>query len=341
MYLSTIDCGTTNSRVYIVGENGHVLSRTSEKVGVRDTAISSSNQILKDGLRHVFTRALQEAGLQPVDIKCILSSGMITSELGLVEIPHLWAPCSLEELAENLTQVEGLDVFPESIPLYFVRGIKNPFNPQSVSIKEVGTLDFMRGEEAQMAGLLDQPDMKLPAIVTVLSSHTKFIPIDHSKRILGSVTTLSGQLYEAVLNETFVGKSVRAEDDFDDADYFDLAIVDHAFNEIERSGYLRSLMYVRFLDTLVHARWYERKLFAEALLAAEDMRALHQVQELTGLSSNNFILIGMKRRCRIYEHLLRSKINQKCHVSLITAEADIDHLSIRGVISLAKMKGIL
>jgi 2-dehydro-3-deoxygalactonokinase len=62
MYLSTIDCGTTNSRVYIVGENGHVLSRTSEKVGVRDTAISSSNQILKDGLRHVFARALQEAG---------------------------------------------------------------------------------------------------------------------------------------------------------------------------------------------------------------------------------------------------------------------------------------
>jgi len=45
MYLATIDCGTTNSRVYIVDENGKVLTRFSEKVGVRDTAIHGSNQI--------------------------------------------------------------------------------------------------------------------------------------------------------------------------------------------------------------------------------------------------------------------------------------------------------
>jgi 2-dehydro-3-deoxygalactonokinase len=341
MYLSTIDCGTTNSRVYIVDENGKVLTRTSEKVGVRDTAISGSNQILKDGLREVFARALVEANLQPKDIACILSSGMITSELGLCEIPHLWAPCSLEELAANLTRVENLGVFPESIPLYFVRGIKNPFNPQFVSFKDVGTLDFMRGEEAQIAGLLDQHLVNLPAIVTVLSSHTKFNPINEEQRILGSVTTISGQMYEAILKETFVGKSVRAEDNFDDIDYFDPEIVDHAYDEIERSGLLRSLMYVRFLDTLVHAPWYERRLFAEALLAAEDMRALPQVKELTGLDSDNFLLIGMKRRCRIYEHLLKSKIDPKCNVSLITSEAEIDHLSIRGVISLAKMKRII
>jgi 2-dehydro-3-deoxygalactonokinase len=225
--------------------------------------------------------------------------------------------------------------------LYFVRGIKNPFNPESVSVQEVGRLDFMRGEEAQVAGLLAQPQVSPPVIITVLSSHTKFIPIDGEKKILGSVTTLSGQLYEAVLKETFVGKSVRPEDDFDDADYFDPAIVDHAYDEISRSGLLRSLMYVRFLDTLVHARWYERKLFAEALLAAEDMRALPQVKELTGLSSDHFILIGIPRRCRIYEHLLRSKVDPHSRVSMITSEGDIDHLSIRGVISLAKMKGIL
>lgn len=341
MYLSTIDCGTTNSRVYIVDENGQVITRASEKVGVRDTAISGSNQVLKDGLRAVFGRALEQAGLQAKDIACILSSGMITSELGLVEIPHLWAPCSVDELAANLTRVEGLGVFPESIPLYFVRGIKNPFDPQTVSIGKVGTLDFMRGEEAQVAGLLAQGDMALPAIVTVLSSHTKFMPIDAEKRILGSVTTLSGQLYEAVLKETFVGKSVRAEDDFDDNDYFDGAIVDHAYDEIERSGLLRSLMYVRFLDTLVHARWYERKLFAESLLAAEDMRALPQVEELTGMTSDDYVLIGLPRRCRIYAHLLQSKINPHCRVRVISSEAEIDHLSICGAIALAEMKGII
>lgn len=341
MYLSTIDCGTTNSRVYIVDENGQVLTRASEKVGVRDTAISGSNQVLKDGLQAVFRRALEQASLQETDIACILSSGMITSELGLVEIPHLWAPCSMEELAANLTRVEGLGVFPESIPLYFVRGIKNRFDPKTISIQDVGTLDFMRGEEAQAAGLLAQGDLPLPAIVTILSSHTKFMPIDAERRVLGSVTTLSGQLYEAVLKETFVGKSVRAEDDYDDSETFDGAIVDHAFDEIERSGLLRSLMYVRFLDTLVHTPWYERKLFAESLLAAEDMRALPQVEELTGMTCDDYVLIGLPRRCQIYAHLLRSKINPRCRVKMITAEAEIDQLSIHGAIALAKMKGII
>jgi 2-dehydro-3-deoxygalactonokinase len=341
MFIATIDCGTTNSRVYIVDEKGNVITRASQKVGVRDTAIHGNNQVLKDGVREVFDRALKEVGISPSEIHCILSSGMITSELGLIEIPHLWAPCSLDTLAANITLVKDLDVFPPSIPLYFVRGIKNFFDPAKISMKDVGTLDFMRGEEVQVAGLLENQEVKLPNIITILSSHTKLIPVDGGKRILGSVTTLSGQLYEAILQETFVGKSVRSEDDFDNTNYFNPDVVEMAYNDIMRSGFLRGLMYVRFLDTLVHAHWYDRKLFAETLLAAEDMRALHQVRELMGLSSTSFILIGMKHRCLIYEHLLKTKVSPECNVSMITEEAEIDQLSIRGVLSLAKKVGIL
>jgi 2-dehydro-3-deoxygalactonokinase len=100
--------------------------------------------------------------------------------------------------------------------------------------------------------------------------------VDENQTVLGSVTTLSGQLYEAILKETFVGKSIRNEDEFDDTDFFNPESVDNAYNEVKKSGFLRGLMYVRFLDTLVHAPWYERKLFAESMLAAEDMEALHQ-----------------------------------------------------------------
>jgi len=341
MLIATIDCGTTNSRVYIVDENGKVITRASQKVGVRDTAIHGNNQILKDGLREVFDSALKDVGIGPADIHCILSSGMITSELGLVEIPHLWAPCNLDTLASNMICVKDLDVFPPSIPIYFVRGIKNIYDPDRISMRDVGTLDFMRGEEAQIAGLLENRKVKLPTIVTIFSSHTKLIPTEEERGILGSVTTISGQLYEAVLKETFVGKSVRSEDDFDDTDYFNPDVVDLAYDEIMKSGFIRGLMYVRFLDTLVHAYWYDRKLFAETLIAAEDMRALHQVRELTGLSSNSFILIGMKRRCRVYEHLLKTKVNPECNVSMITDEAEIDQLSIQGVLSLAKKANIL
>jgi 2-dehydro-3-deoxygalactonokinase len=267
---------------------------------------------------------------------------MITSELGLVEIPHLWAPCNIKTLAENLTPFKDDTIFPSSVPFYFIRGIKNHFDPNSVSMKEVGTLDFMRGEETQVAGLLENPYVLLPCYITVLSSHTKFIAVDENQSILGSVTTLSGQLYEAILKETFVGKSVRNDDEFDDTDFFNPQIVDDAYDEILKSGFLRGLMYVRFLDTLVHTPWYERKLFAESMLAAEDMRAINQTQELTGLTSSSFILIGKTRRCRIYEHLIRKmKSDVKCDISIIDDEAQIDQLSIRGALSLAKKARII
>ena len=100
-------------------------------------------------------------------------------------------------------------------------------------------------------------------------------------------------------------------------------------------------MYIRFLDVLVHAAWYERKLYAEALIAAEDLRSIPQVQELTGISPKFFILVGIKRRCRIYQHLLCNKVDSNYQVRMITSEEDIDHLSIHGVITLAKIKGIL
>lgn len=341
MYIATIDCGTTNTRVYIVDEHANIIARASEKVGVRDTAISSSNQVLKDGVHNTFYRAIQEAGIEESEIKCILSSGMITSELGLVEIPHLWAPCNIADLAKNLTPYTDETVFPPQIPFYFIRGIKNKFDPATIHMRDVRTLDFMRGEEAQVAGLIEDQNVQLPCYITVLSSHTKFIAVDENQNVLGSVTTLSGQLYEAILKETFIGKSVREMDDFDETDFFNSEVVESAYQEILNGGFLRGLMYVRFLDTLVHTPWYERRLFAEALLAAEDMRSVHLTKELTGMPASSFILIGKTRRCRIYEHLIRQMMGKECNIRIIDDENEIDLLSIRGVLSLARRAKVL
>lgn len=336
-----IDCGTTNSRIYVVDENGNVISKVSQEIGARDVSIHGDKQVLKYGLRELFDRALREAGTSTAEIHCILSSGVITSEIGLVELPHLWAPCSIDTLAANITLVKDLDVFPPSIPVYFVRGIKNFYDPSKISMRDVWTLDFIRGEETQVAGLLENRGVKLPVIIIILSSHTKLIPIDGEKRILGSFTTLSGQLYNAVLKETVVGKSVRSEDDFDDTSYLNPDVIDMAHDVVMGSGLQRGLLCVRLLDILVHTRWYDRKLFTEALFAAEDMSTLHQAWEHMDLYGTSFIIIGAKRRCLIYEHLLKTKVNPEYNVAMITEETEIDQLSIQGLLSLAKKANIL
>ncbi len=341
MHLATIDCGTTNSRVYVVNQEGEIRARASRKVGVRDTAISGSREALKEGLKETFFEALEKAGLELEELAFAISSGMITSEIGLLEVPHLWAPAGLDELAASLQPVRDPAVFPVSIPLYLVPGIKNRYDPASAGIRDVGTLDFMRGEEAQVAGLLVTRQPELPATVVILSSHTKFIPVDGQARILGSVTTVSGQLYEAIIKETSIGKSVRGEDAFDDSNYFDSEVVDAACHWVSETGFLRSLLMPRFLDTLLRTHWYQRKLFVEAAIASEDLRAMAQLEALGFPTETSFLLIGSSRRCALYEYLFREKRGIPGRIISISAQQQVDALSITGCIDLARRAGLI
>jgi 2-dehydro-3-deoxygalactonokinase len=265
---------------------------------------------------------------------------MITSEIGLLEIPHLWAPAGLDDLAHNLKLVRDASVFSVDIPFYFIRGIKNRYEPGSARIRDVGVLDFMRGEEAQIAGLLVTYKPKFPLTVVVLSSHTKFVAVDEGGMILGSITTLSGQVYEAIVKETSIGKSIRGDDDFDDTDYFRTEVVDAAYHWVTESGFLRSMLMPRFLDTLLNTSWYERKLFVEAAIASEDLRAITQFEELGFPTETSFVLIGNPRRCAIYEYLFREKRGIGGQIIKITGAEEIDSLSIMGCIHLARRAGL-
>ncbi|UCF90349.1 MAG: 2-dehydro-3-deoxygalactonokinase [Desulfobacterales bacterium] len=341
MYLATIDCGTTNSRVYIVNEDGRIFGKAARKIGVRDTAIAGTNAALKKGLTETFYGALNNAHLELADIAFVISSGMITSEIGLLDIPHVWAPAGVEDLARNIKTVRDSSIFPVDLPIHFIRGIKNRYNPGVNRLENVAMLDFMRGEEVQVAGVLALYDIHPPVTIVVLSSHTKFIPVDAHRRVLGSVTTVSGQVYEAIIKETFIGKSIRDDDGFDDQDYFNEDVVEISYDCVARSGFLRTLLMPRFLDVLLQTKWYERKLFVEASIAAEDMKALNQLQSLGFPHRTDYILVGASRRCRIYEYLLKEKMKFTTNVVKITESRDIDSLSIKGAIYVARQAALI
>ena len=341
MYIATIDCGTTNSRVYIVNEHAEILAKAAKKVGVRDTAISGSKEALKTGLKEIFQQALSDADLNLNQIELAVSSGMITSEIGLIEIPHRWAPTDATDLSKNLKRVHDTSVFPVDIPIYFVPGIKNRFNPDTVSLEDANALDFMRGEEVQVMGLLSSYEIDLPVTMVVLSSHTKFIPIDQNHHVLGCITTLSGQILEAITKETFVGKSISPDNDFDDTDYLDERIIDAAYETIMSGGFLRSLMIPRFLDVLVNTGWHERKLFVEAAIATEDLRALDRFDALKFQKEAQYVLCGPKKRCSMFKYLLNKASNTTKEIITISDTEKIDMLSIKGSVYLAKQANLI
>jgi 2-dehydro-3-deoxygalactonokinase len=180
--------------------------------------------------------------------------------------------------------------------------------------------------------------------MVVLSSHTKFIPIDSQKNILGSITTVSGQVYEAIIKETFVGKSVRKECDVDikvdDENYFNEEIIDSAYSWVRKSGFLRSLLLPRFMDVLLKTKWYERKLFVEAIIASEDIEAMAQLEKYKLALDGTFILIGPVQRTLVYQYLLNKKKSIK-KIIKITNKQDVDKLSINGSLFLAKLAGLI
>ena len=103
MNILTIDTGTTNTRV-TVWRDDVALCQAARQVGVRDTAITGNRTTLQRGVQDTIEAALQKAGFGMSQVDLVLASGMITSNVGLHEVPHLMAPAGLRDLAAGMVQ---------------------------------------------------------------------------------------------------------------------------------------------------------------------------------------------------------------------------------------------
>ena len=336
-YFVVIDCGTTNSRVYLLNKNKQMITKGSRKVGVRDTALHSTRDILRMGLKELIEETVFSAGLSIKDISFAIASGMITSEIGLLEIPHLWAPVSIDDLASHIKVVQDPEILPLDIPFYFIRGIKNYFL-ENATYKDIRKIDFMRGEETQVAGLLSTyPNLKLPVIVIILSSHTKYIYINQEQDITGSLTTLSGQIYEALKKETSIGKSITPDENYSNPNYFDTEVIDSAYQVVKHCSFLRALIMPRFMEILLKSPWYERELFINVAISTEDLKVMEDFPMMGfSLEKPNFFLVGNQNRCRLLEYLLNRYLDTDKTIHLLYDKNEIDNLIINGAIEIAK-----
>lgn len=167
-----VDCGTTNTRIYLIRGNS-VLDILKYNVGagkcVNDKSILEN--VIKSGIAEILDRN----GLAEEDICRILASGMITSEFGLYEAEHINAPAGIKELRDNMVEVTLDEI--STIPFVFIRGIKSMG-------KTFEDTDMMRGEETECAGLAELLDVDSSDTVYVLpGTHSKIIKTDSEGRI--------------------------------------------------------------------------------------------------------------------------------------------------------------
>lgn len=271
-----LDGGTTNTRARLL-HGPQIVATSRRAVGVRDTilgdpgqpappvlASSSSSASAAPGQPHRdrLVRAVREvveevararvppaqtprAGVDAgtrVRAEFIVAAGMLSSEVGLVAVPHVPAPAGLDELARGVAVVSLPEV--AATPIYVVPGIRTPPAEGPDGWFEA---DVMRGEECETQGAFTAlaADGQIgPGQWTVFlwpGSHTKLVEVDPSGRITRSHTTLAGELIQAVARQTILAASLpEALPDDTDPD-----AVAAGARAVEREGFGRAAFLVR------------------------------------------------------------------------------------------------
>lgn len=258
-YTVTVDTGTTNTRVFLWDENRNIVSLSKSETGVRNTAIDGNKNRLKQAVHDCIQQVLSAAGISFDEIGQVIACGMITSNVGLAELPHVTAPAGISELASHAREILLEDVCP--VPILFVPGVKNHDRP--VTEDNVETMDMMRGEEAETLAILDRFPKGNDYLLVLPGSHTKFVAADRNGRITGCLTTIGGELLSCITNDTIIADAVGRS--FVSEDSYDRELVLKGFDEAFRVGLSRACFSVRILNQFAEK---DKKRLANMVLGA-------------------------------------------------------------------------
>lgn len=175
MKVLVLEGGTSTSRATLVSE-GRVLSRSAKPGGAGDRDRGGFLAALAASARE----AVAKAGVEP---EHVVACGMLGSEWGLVELPHVPVPAGVNELAAGARDMEVPELIQGTVTV--IPGVRTDE-------------DACRGEETAA--------MALPGRRLVFpGSHTKLVERDERGRIVSIATTAAGELVRAIVDCTLPG----------------------------------------------------------------------------------------------------------------------------------------
>lgn len=283
MNIITIDAGTTNTRT-LLWRDGTVIAQASQEIGVRNTAIDGHNGALKQALRDSIAAVQEQAAIASADVKLVLASGMITSPMGVKEIPHLPAPAGLAQLAQGMQAVDLPDVLEQ--PLWLVPGVRNQHG--AIGLHNAEAMDMMRGEETEVIGLLERLQLRDPATLIMPGSHTKLVSVDERGRIMGCATTIAGELLQAITQHTLIRQSV--DGDFAESLVPKMLLAGAA--AAQKTGLARACFSVRTLGQFGAVERNERANFLMGAVLSGDLLALRNSSAIQMRPETTLVITG-------------------------------------------------
>jgi 2-dehydro-3-deoxygalactonokinase len=268
-----IDWGTSSFRAFRIDDHGGgVTGRIERPLGILNVPAGG------------FPAALREAvgvWLAQGEVRVLLS-GMVGSRQGWREAAYLPCPADPGKLAAALLAVEF-----EGAAVRIVPGLSDS--------DEDGVPEVMRGEETQIAGVLDA--LGEEAVVCLPGSHSKWARVQGG-RIVGFRTYLSGEAFAAIRAGTILGR-MMAEAPHDDA-----AFAQGAARAGEAGHLLHHLFGVRTLGLTGRLAETASASYLSGLLIGHEVRAALAAQG-TGVA-DEVHLIGSRRLTALYARAIEA-----------------------------------
>lgn len=286
-YIITVDGGTSNTRTYLWTANGQILTQRSQAIGAKTSAINGSNQAWKKTIHNMIESMLTECAVSDNAVQGVYMSGMLTSDLGILEVPHLTAPVSMKNYQEHLVRVHLPEVFSKEIVL--IPGIKNTLsNPESLD--SLRTFDIMRGEETETYALIEQYGSDQNTIYILPGSHNKYVFIDENCTVLATSTTLSGELLNSIVNDTIVASSV--DHGFPSMEHYNLEMIQYGCEMHRKEGFGRALFLTRLFDRFGSQSKYNLQNYVLGIVLESDLTALHNAAFFKDVTNVRIVIHG-------------------------------------------------
>lgn len=330
MFYITVDTGTTNTRVK-VWQDDVAVAGAFAAVGVRDTAVTGSRHRLQQGVREALAAACAEAGITVDDVAAIVASGMITSNVGLHEVPHLAAPVGLQDLAAGMVDAVVPEVADK--PIWFVPGVKN--NSGVADLDDCEKMDIMRGEEVEVFGLVRRLAVREPAIFVLPGSHTKFIITDSEQRIMGCLTTMAGELLSVITNNTILANALN--NSF--VSHVDEQMVIRGAECARQVGLSRACFTVRILDQFTDCVVEEKANYLLGAVLQTDLTALRYSRTFAVKPDMPVFIAGKRELREAFHCVLRQDHFFRGTVQSVDDEV-LQDIAGFGALTVARERGI-
>jgi len=263
-----VDWGTSNLRAYKINSQGFLLEQRSSQYGILQvqpgdfpcTLLHQIGDWLDDGETRV------------------LLSGMVGSRQGWVEAGYLPCPVGVDELAAAV-----IDVPFERAEVRLVPGVRG-FDAQ-------GLPEVMRGEETQIAGLLDAGFSA--GLICLPGTHSKWATVNGG-RIESFLTYMTGDVYAALRSGTILGRMMTEVAAVDRE-----AFLEGVHRSADAGGLLHHLFGVRTLGLTNRLKVESSASYLSGLLIGHEVR-------LAMPASSPVQLVGASTLCSLYQFAIRA-----------------------------------